>query len=38
MHVTVSGYMEPITVKKFVIVGSWWRVEAVTYLAFNKIS
>ena len=37
MYLTVSGSMEPIKVNKFVVVRSWWRVEAGYDCALNKI-
>ena len=37
MNLAVIGYMEPFNVKKFLMVGAWWRVESCIIRAFNKI-
>ena len=36
MNMTVIGSMKLVNENKFVMVGSWWRVEAGTNSAFNK--
>ena len=37
MHLEVSGYMEPVKAKKFVVFVTWWRVEADANLMINNI-